>query len=83
NGFTVLKWLIYLFFLVFLLVPLFSILLVSLTGEPVNLFGSLTSQKILSSTLKKLSHLSLDAYSSLFEGTGYFAALVNSLKLST
>jgi iron(III) transport system permease protein len=83
SGFTVLKWLMYLFFLVFLLVPLFSILLVSLTGEPVNLFGSLTSQKILMSTLKKLSNLSLDAYSSLVEGTGYFAALMNSLKLST
>ena len=83
NGFTVLKWLIYLFFFLFLLVPLFSILLVSFTGQPINIFGSFVSQKTLAKTLEKLSNLSLDAYSSLFQGKGYFDALINSLKLST
>ncbi|WP_134682599.1 ABC transporter permease [Brevibacillus migulae] len=82
DGFDVLKWIIYLFFFVFLIIPLFSILLVSFTGEPVNLFGSLTNEKILSSTLKKLSNVSVEAYTSIFTGgSGYFEALVNSLKL--
>lgn len=84
SGFTLLKWIIYLFFFVFLLVPLFSILLVSFTGQPVNIFGSFTNPKILSSTLEKLSHVSLDAYASVFkEGGSYFNALINSLKLGT
>jgi iron(III) transport system permease protein len=84
NGLTVLKWLIYLFFFVFLLVPLFSILLVSFTGQPVNIFGSFTSQKIFASTMKKLSNISVEAYTSIFsEGNSYFAALINSLKLGT
>ncbi|WP_421617574.1 ABC transporter permease [Brevibacillus sp. TJ4] len=84
NGFTVLKWLIYLFFFVFLLVPLFSILLVSFTGQPINIFGSLTNPKILSATLEKLSGFSVEAYASVFkEGGSYFNALINSLKLGT
>ncbi|WP_019122583.1 ABC transporter permease [Brevibacillus massiliensis] len=83
EGFTLLKWLIYLFFFVFLLVPLFSILLVSFTGQPINIFGSFVSQKIFSSTLKKLSEMSWDAYAAIIQGKGYFAALVNSLELST
>ncbi|HZG13642.1 MAG TPA: iron ABC transporter permease [Candidatus Bathyarchaeia archaeon] len=82
DGFDVLKWVIYLFFFVFLIIPLFSILLVSFTGEPVNLFGSLTNERILSSTLKKLSNVSFEAYTSIVTGgSGYFEALVNSLKL--
>lgn len=84
SGFDVLKWIIYLFFFVFLLVPLFSILLVSFTGQPINIFGSFTSEKILTSTLKKLSGMSLDAYTAIFEGgSSYFKALINSLELST
>lgn len=81
DGFGIVKWLIYLFFFIFLLVPLFSILLVSFTGEPINLFGSLTSEKVLTSTLKKLSNMSLEAYTSIFSGGGYFKALWNSLEL--
>lgn len=84
NGFTVLKWLIYLFFFVFLLVPLFSIFVVSFTGQPVNIFGSFTSAKIFNSTLGKLSNMSLEAYTSIFsEGNSYFAALINSLQVGT
>lgn len=84
NGLSVLKWLIYLFFFVFLLVPLFSILLVSFTGQPINIFGSFTSQKIFNSTIEKLSNISAEAYTSIFsEGNSYFAALINSLELGT
>jgi iron(III) transport system permease protein len=83
DGFTVLKWIILLFFVVFLIIPLSSIMLVSLTGEPINLLGSLVNEKIFSSTMEKLSNISLDAYKSLFGGTRYFSALVNSLQLAT
>lgn len=83
NGMKLIQWLIFLFFLVFLVVPLVSIFLVSFTGEPVNLFGSLTDAKIMSSTIKKLSSFTLDGYRSLFQDSRYGTALWNSLKLST
>ncbi|WP_232699468.1 ABC transporter permease [Brevibacillus daliensis] len=84
SGLTMMKWLVYAFFLVFLIVPLLSILLVSITGEPINIFGSFTNAKIFNSTMEKLSNMSFEAYRTMFESGGsYFGALVNSLKLST
>jgi iron(III) transport system permease protein len=83
DGFVVLKWVIFLFFIVFLIIPLISMLLVSLTGEPVNLLGSLVNEKIFFSTMEKFSNMSFEAYTSLFGGTRYFEALVNSLELAT
>ncbi|MDR6224867.1 ABC transporter permease [Desmospora profundinema] len=83
GGLDLLRWSIVLFFLVFLIVPLLSIFLVSLTGEPVNLFGSLVNPAIFQSTVEKLSGASLEGYRDLWEESRYFHALVNSLKLST
>jgi iron(III) transport system permease protein len=83
DGLTVLKWMVFLFFILFLLVPLLSIILVSFTGEPINLLGSLVNGEVLSATLEKLSNASLEAYRDVFAGGRYFSALVNSLKLAT
>ncbi|OYD07811.1 ABC transporter permease [Paludifilum halophilum] len=82
DGLTILQWTIFLFFLVFLVIPLLSIFLVSFTGEPINLPGSLIDSRIFSTTVEKLSHASLEGYQSLFGGSRYLTALWNSLKLS-
>lgn len=83
DGFKLVKWLILLFFFVFLITPLLSILFVSFTGEPVNLFGSVVDSDVLQTTLNQLSNISLEPYISVLSDSRYYAALVNSLKLAT
>ncbi|WP_455661658.1 ABC transporter permease [Pradoshia sp.] len=82
NGLTLVKVLIYLFFALFLILPLLSVFLVSFTGQPVNLLGSLSDPAILSSTIEKFKGASLDAYQSIITSKGYFNSLVNSLQLA-
>ena len=82
NGLTLVKVLIYLFFGLFLILPLLSVFLVSFTGQPVNLLGSLIDPAILSSTIEKFKGVSFDAYQSILTSSGYFNSLVNSLKLA-
>ncbi|WP_409293952.1 ABC transporter permease [Peribacillus sp. SCS-26] len=82
NGMSLVKILIYLFFGLFLILPLVSVFLVSFTGQPVNLLGSLTNGKILSSTIKKFKNSSFDTYQAIFTNKGYFNALMNSLELA-
>lgn len=82
SGLTVVKVLIYAFFGLFMLLPLFSVFVVSFTGEPTNLLGSLTDPAIFNSTLEKFKNISLDNYKRIFSGAGYFSALKNSLVLA-
>ncbi|WP_252502057.1 iron ABC transporter permease [Sporosarcina sp. Marseille-Q4943] len=82
NGLTVVKVLIYVFFGLFMLLPLLSVFVVSFTGEPTNLLGSLTDPAIFNSTLEKFKNISLDNYKRIFSGAGYFSALKNSLVLA-
>ena len=82
NGLTLVRVLIYLFFGLFLILPLLSVFLVSFTGQPVNLLGSLTDPAIFDSTIEKFKGVSLDAYQSIITSKGYFNSLVNSLKLA-
>lgn len=82
NGLTLVRVLIYLFFGLFLILPLLSVFLVSFTGQPVNLLGSLTDPAILSSTIEKFKGVSFDAYQSILTSSGYFNSLVNSLQLA-
>lgn len=82
NGLTVIKILLYLFFGLFLLLPLFSVFLVSFTSQPVNLLGALTNPDILSSTIDKFKGITLDNYKAIFTNKGYFKGLMNSLLLA-
>jgi iron(III) transport system permease protein len=82
SGLTLIKILIIAFFLVFLILPLFSVLLVSFTGEPINLLGSFVDSSILSSTIEKLTGSNLQHYADILSKSGYLDALGNSLKLS-
>lgn len=82
NGLTVVKVLIYAFFGLFMLLPLLSVFVVSFTGEPTNLLGSLTDPGIFNSTVEKFKNISLDNYKRIFSGKGYFSALKNSLALA-
>lgn len=81
NGLTVMKVLIYLFFGIFMVLPLISVFLVSFTGQPINLLGSLTDPQILQSTIEKFKAASLDNYIKIFTTASYFGALKNSLLL--
>ncbi|WP_040978480.1 ABC transporter permease [Oceanobacillus jeddahense] len=82
DGFTVIKWLIFLFFLIFLVVPLITIFIVSFIGEPINLLGSLTNIEVFKNTMSQLSQISLEPYLEFFQTPRYFSSLVNSLGLS-
>jgi len=82
NGLTIIKVLIYLFFGLFLLYPLLSIFIISFTGEPINILGSLTDSGIFNSSIEKLKGMSLDNYKEIFSNSGYFSALQNSLLLA-
>lgn len=82
NGLTLVKVLIYLFFGLFLILPLLSVFLVSFTGQPVNLLGSITDPAILNSTIEKFKGASFDAYESIITSKGYFNSLINSLQLA-
>ncbi|MBH0169140.1 ABC transporter permease [Fictibacillus sp. 18YEL24] len=82
NGLTLVKVLIYLFFGVFLLLPLVSVFLVSFTGQPINLLGSITNSNILQSTIEKFSSASFDNYEKIFTNKTYFSAVQNSLELA-
>lgn len=82
NGLSVVKILIYLFFGVFLILPLLSVFLVSFTGQPVNLLGSITDPAIFSSTVEKFKAVSLENYEKIFTNKTYFSAVKNSLGLA-
>lgn len=82
NGMSIIKFIIYLFFIVFLILPLFSVFLVSFTSEPVNLLGSITDPAIFNATVEKFKNITLENYSSIIQNNGYRDALKNSLILS-
>lgn len=81
SGLSVVKVFIYVFFGLFMLLPLFSVFLVSFTGQPINILGSITDPAIFSSTIEKLKGSSLDNYKNIFTNSGYLDALKNSLYL--
>ncbi|MGP4079280.1 ABC transporter permease [Pseudalkalibacillus sp. R45] len=82
NGLSVLKWVISAFFLLFLIIPLLSVFLVSFTGQPMNLLGSLTNLDTLNATIEKFKGSSLEYYTEILSRSGYLDALKNSLGLS-
>lgn len=82
NGLSIVKILIYAFFGIFLLLPLISVFLVSFTGQPINLLGSITDPGILSSTIEKFKTASFDNYEKIFTNKTYFSAVTNSLELA-
>lgn len=81
NGLTLIKVLIYAFLGLFMLLPLFSVFVISFTDDPVNILGSFTDPAIFSSTIDKLKAISLDNYKDIFSNAGYLDALKNSLLL--
>ncbi|MEK4523803.1 iron ABC transporter permease [Psychrobacillus sp. FSL W7-1457] len=81
SGLSVVKIFIYVFFGLFMLLPLFSVFLVSFTGQPINILGSITDPTIFSSTIEKLKGSSLENYKKIFTNSGYLDALKNSLYL--
>ena len=82
TGIGIVKFLIYLFFIMFLIIPLVSVFLVSFTDEPINLFGSLISLDTLQTTIAQFKNSTLDNFRAVFSNSNYLDALLNSLFLS-
>jgi iron(III) transport system permease protein len=82
DGFIVLKWAVFLFFIVFLVVPLLSIVVVSLTGRPINILGSFLFPDVLRTTIENFSETSLGGFKEFFATPRYRKALSNSLEVS-
>ncbi|MBO1004206.1 ABC transporter permease [Pseudogracilibacillus auburnensis] len=82
TGMGVIKVLLYLFFLLFLVIPLIAVFMVSFTNEPINFFGSFISSETLNTTLNQFKNATLDNFKSMFSNTRYLSALLNSLYLS-
>src|SRR5699024_4255212 len=80
TGMSMVKLLIYIFLI--LIIPLSAVFLVSLTNEPINIFGSLISFETLQATMEQLNNATLANFKAVFTNTHYFAALLNSLYLS-
>jgi len=83
NGIGIVKYLIYGFFGLFLIIPLLSVFLVSFTDEPINFFGSVISLDTLQITIEQFKNSTLDNYKAILSKGHYFVALKNSLYLST
>ena len=75
SGLTLIKVLIYMFLGLFMLLPLFSVFVISFTDDPINILGSFTDPAIFSSTIDKLKGVSLDNYKDIFSNVGYLDAL--------
>src|SRR5690625_6176912 len=82
TGMSLIKVLLYLFFLLFLVIPLLAVFMVSFTDEPINFFGSFISLDTLNLTIDQLKNSTLDNLKSMFSSTRYLSALGNSIYLS-
>lgn len=82
TGIGIVKFFIYAFFILFLVIPLVSVFLVSFTNEPINLFGSFISLDTLQTTFDQFKNSTLDNFKSVFSNSSYLDALINSLYLS-
>ncbi len=82
GGLGILKIMILLFFMIFLILPLVSILLVSFVGSR-SISREVWWTPICSATLEKISEFSLVGYQNLWRDSRYLSALMNSLKLAT
>src|SRR5699024_3910767 len=82
SGLGVVKFLVYLIFIMFLIIPLLSIFMVSFTDEPVNFFESFVNIDIMKNTISLVSNSTLDNFKEILTNKSYFKALKNSLVLS-
>ncbi|WP_207782064.1 ABC transporter permease [Phytoactinopolyspora limicola] len=78
-----LRVLIWAFFTIFLLVPLLSLVVVSLTGQPANLLGSVVDGTLRATNLERLADASLGTFADTVTRPAYVSALGNSLTLAT
>jgi len=82
TGMGIIKICLYVFFLLFLVIPLIAVFMVSFTNEPINFFGSFISLETLNMTIDQLRNSTLGNFKSMFSNTRYVSALLNSLYLS-
>ncbi|MFS0750589.1 ABC transporter permease [Oceanobacillus sp. 1P07AA] len=82
SSMTAIKWFIYAFFLLFLILPLLAVFLVSFTNDPINLFGSFKNTETLRTTLEQFQNGTLENFKAIFSNGHYFSGLKNSILLS-
>jgi iron(III) transport system permease protein len=81
NGLLIVKILIYIFFALFLILPLLSVFLISFTDNPINILGSFFSIETIKDNIAIFGDSTLDNYKRMISG-GYFSSLRNSLLMS-
>lgn len=81
-GLGLIKFLIYLFFIMFLIIPLISIFLVSFTDEPLNLFGSFINIETMQTTILQFKNATFDNFKDILTNKTYVSSLKNSILLS-
>lgn len=81
-GLGLIKFLIYLFFIMFLIIPLISIFLVSFTDEPLNIFGSFINIETMQTTILQFKNATLDNFKDVLTNKTYVSSLKNSILLS-
>lgn len=81
NGLLIVKILIYIFFALFLILPLLSVFLISFTDNPINILGSFFSIETIKDNIAIFGDSTLDNYKRMVSG-GYFSSLRNSLLMS-
>jgi len=82
SGLGLIKFLIYLFFIMFLIIPLISIFLVSFTDEPLNLFGSFINIETMQTTILQFKNATFDNFKDILTNKTYVSSLKNSILLS-
>lgn len=82
SGLGIIKFLVYLFFIMFLIIPLLAIFIVSFTDEPINIFGSLISLDTMQTTLTQFKNATFDNFKDILSNKTYFSSLKNSIYLS-
>ncbi|WP_040982378.1 ABC transporter permease [Oceanobacillus jeddahense] len=82
TGLGIMKFLVYLFLIMFLVIPLVVVFAVSFTNTPINFFGSFISIETLQSSIETIKNSTLENFNAIFSRSAYFGALRNSLVLA-
>jgi iron(III) transport system permease protein len=83
DSMAVMRVVVVLFFFVFLVIPLVSLLIVSVTGQPANIIASLFDADVRQTNLERLGDASIATFVDTVTTTRYVNALRNSIVLAT
>jgi iron(III) transport system permease protein len=83
DSMSIMRVLVLLFFFIFLVIPLLSLLIVSVTGQPANLIASLFNADVRATNVERLQDASLGTFVDTITTSRYVSALRNSIVLAS